>query len=53
MQNIFRLSVIYAERHIQALYAECRSAECRGAVSGWSICQQGWGTVSAPRHRKY
>jgi hypothetical protein len=25
------LSVLYAECHIQALYGECRYAECRGA----------------------
>jgi hypothetical protein len=25
------LCVIYAERHIQALYKECHYAECRGA----------------------
>ena len=27
----FMLSVIYAERHKQAIYAECRYAECRYA----------------------
>ena len=32
MKSIFRLSVIYAERHIQALHAECHYAECSGAL---------------------
>ena len=34
MQSIVMLNVICAECHIQALYVECRNAECRGAKYG-------------------
>jgi hypothetical protein len=32
MQSIVMLSVVHAERHIQALYAECQWPECLGAI---------------------
>jgi hypothetical protein len=31
-QSIVMLGVIYAECHMQVFYAECRYAECRGAL---------------------
>ncbi len=33
------LSVIYAECHIQALYAECRYAQCRYAECRYAECR--------------
>jgi hypothetical protein len=32
------LSVIYAECHIQALYAGCHYAECRYAECRYTVC---------------
>jgi len=32
MQSFVMLNVIYAERHIQAPYADCHYAECRGGI---------------------
>ncbi len=33
------LSVIYAECHIQALYAECRCGECQNAECRYAECR--------------
>ncbi len=35
----FLLSVIYAQCHIQALYAECRDAECRYSECRYADCR--------------
>jgi len=33
LQSIVMLTVIYADYHIQAPYAECHYPQCRGAFS--------------------
>ncbi len=45
------LNVIYAECHIQALYSECRYAECRSTLHG--LAEYWWASSSQPTKEEH